>query len=319
MNNYIDKLFFSLIDEIKSKNINEIYFNMFTKFKMIPFPTQLSIQQFLNQFQYWGRIEIEHDNYEMLWLKAKVFDEHIDELTELYEKLNDYKSKYILFSILNNFYNFDFDHLKNSIENIYKHYFDLGLIPRLKDQIFVDVGAFIGDSVLDFVDSYGTNSYKKIYCYEISNSNIEKMKENLKNYPNISIIKKAVTATKCELHFDENTESSANKVTENGKNLIEGVSLDDEIIEPIDIVKMDIEGGEYKAIEGMKDHIKKDSPILLVSVYHNNTDLFEIPKLILSYNDNYDLYLRYYGGPIFATEIVLIALPQNRNLAKMSK
>ena len=316
MGNYIDRLFFSLIDEIKGKDKDGIYFNMFLKFKMLPIATQLSIQQFFNQFQYWWKIEIEYDNYEMLRRKAKVFDEHIDELEELYKNLKDYKSKYILFSILNNFYNFDFEHLKNSIENIYKHYFDLDLMPRLKDQVFVDVGAFIGDSVLDYIDSYGEHSYKKMYCYEISEINIEKMEKNLKDYPNISIIKKAVTDKKGKLCFDENIESSANKITENGRIIVNGVSLDDEILESIDIVKMDIEGGEYKAIEGMKEHIKKDSPILLISVYHNNTDLFEIPKLILKYNNNYDLHLRYYGGPIFATEIVLIAIPKNKNFTQ---
>lgn len=312
MNNYIDKLFFSLINEIKSKNANEIYFNMLTKFKMIPFTTQLSIQQFLNQFNYWGKIEIERDNYEMLWLKAKVFCEHIDEFVWLYKKLNDYKSKYILFSILNNFYNFDFENLKNSIECIFKHYFDLDLIGRLKDSVFVDVGAFVGDSTIDFVDSFQKDSYNKIYCYEISDKNIERMKENLKGYSNISIIKKAVSDKNGKLYFDENVESSANQISKAGAIAVDGVSLDENIGERIDIVKMDIEGGERKALIGMKEHIKVDTPILLISVYHNNTDLFEIPKLILSYNEDYDLYIRYYGGCIFATEIVLIAIPKNR-------
>ena len=312
MNNYIDKLFFSLINEIKSKNANEIYFNMLTKFKMIPFTTQLSIQQFLNQFNYWGKIEIERDNYEMLWLKAKVFCEHIDEFVWLYKKLNDYKSKYILFSILNNFYNFDFEYLKNSIECIFKHYFDIDLIGRLKDSVFVDVGAFVGDSTIDFVDSFQKDSYNKIYCYEISDKNIERMKENLKGYSNISIIKKAVSDKNGKLYFDENVESSANQISKAGAIAVDGVSLDENIGERIDIVKMDIEGGERKALIGMKEHIKVDTPILLISVYHNNTDLFEIPKLILSYNEDYDLYIRYYGGCIFATEIVLIAIPKNR-------
>ena len=73
---------------------------------------------------------------------------------------------------------------------------------------------------------------------------------------------------------------------------------------------MDIEGGERLAIEGMKNHIKNGSPKLLIAVYHNNTDLFEIPKLIEKYNDNYDFHLRYYGGCIYPTEICLICLPK---------
>ena len=187
MKNYIDKLFYNLMTEIKAKDANDIYFNMFTKFRMIPFTTQLSIQQFLNKFNYWGKIEIEKDNYEMLKNKSVVFKKYQDEYIKLYERLVDYKSKYILFSILNNFYNFDFEHLKNSMENIYKHYFDLDLMPKFKDKVFVDVGAFTGDSTLDFLNSYGIKGYKKIYCYEISKENIDKIRYNLKEYNNIII------------------------------------------------------------------------------------------------------------------------------------
>ena len=310
MKNYIDKLFYNLMTEIKAKDSNDIYFNMFTKFRMIPFTTQLSIQQFLNKFNYWGKIEIEKDNYEMLKNKSVVFKKYQDEYIKLYESLADYKSKYILFSILNNFYNFDFEHLKNSMENIYKHYFDLDLMPKFKDKVFVDVGAFTGDSTLDFLNSYGIKGYKKIYCYEISKENIDKIRYNLKEYDNIIIKEKAVSDRECKLFFDENSESSANKISDTGKLEVKGASLDSDISEKIDIVKMDIEGGEYLALQGMKEHIKNDCPILMISVYHNNTDLIEIPNLISTYNENYNFYLRYYGGCIFATEIVLIALPK---------
>ncbi len=70
---------------------------------------------------------------------------------------------------------------------------------------------------------------------------------------------------------------------------------------------MDIEGAEYKALEGCREHIKKDTPTLLISIYHGFNDLIKIPKLINSINKNYNFYLRYYGGNIFPTEIVLIA------------
>ena len=312
MKNYIDTLFYNLINDIKSKDVNQVYFNMVTKFRLLPFTTQLSIQQFLNQFNYWGKIEIEKDNYEMLKNKANAFKIYQEDYIKLYEYLSDYKSKYILFSILNNFYNFNFECLKNSMETLYKHYFDLDLMPNLENEIFVDVGAFTGDSVKDFINSYGLKGYKKIYCYEICKENIEKMKENLKNYTNIFIYDKAVIDDDRAVFYDLNSELSANKINENGSISVKGVALDNDIREPISMVKMDIEGGEYLAIKGMKEHIKNECPKLLISVYHNNSDLIEIPKLILSLNNNYNFYIRYYGGCVFATEIVLIALPKNK-------
>ena len=107
---------------------------------------------------------------------------------------------------------------------------------------------------------------------------------------------------------NSNIDSSANTISEEGDKIIETVNLDEDIKEKIDIIKMDIEGEEYNALIGCKNHIINDKPILLISVYHNNTDLFRIPKLIYEYNNNYKFYLRNYGNNIFPTEIVLYAI-----------
>ena len=312
MSSFIDNEFYRLIADIESKSEDEIYLHMVNKFLELPFLTQISIQQFLNKFEYWGRVEVENMNFEMIRDKAKVFHERSNEYVWLYEHLQDYRSKYILFSVLNNFYNFDFVNLRNCMENIYKHYFDLDIMPRRTDEVLVDIGAYIGDSCIDYIESYGKESYKKIYCYEISDENIEKMRENLRNYENICILKKAVSDFNGELHFDNNADSSANKTAEKGSETVNAVTLDDDLTETISVVKMDIEGGEISALKGMKNHIKKDRPTLLISVYHNNTDLLDIPKLIADYNKDYQYYLRYYGGCYFATEIVLIAIPAKR-------
>lgn len=43
------------------------------------------------------------------------------------------------------------------------------------------------------------------------------------------------------------------------------VSLDEDIKEPITLLKMDIEGSEQKALLGAKEHIINDSHKLLIS------------------------------------------------------
>lgn len=311
MLNFIDKRFYTLIGDIKSKDKSQIYNHMLEKFKALPLLTQFSIQQFLNKFDYWGKIEIERLNYEMIENKAEVFATRIDDYVELYNNLADYKSKNILFSIISNFYNFDFVNLKYCMENVYKHYFDLDLMPKCENEVFVDVGAYTGDSTIDFISSYDENSYKKILCYEICKENIEKMQKNLENYKNIYIFEKAITNFNGTTHFDKNADLSANSTNSGGKLAVEAVTLDADIKDKITMVKMDIEGGEMNALIGMKNHINNDTPTLLISVYHNNTDLLDIPKYISTINKNYNYYLRYYGGPYYATEIVLIALPKN--------
>ena len=97
-----------------------------------------------------------------------------------------------------------------------------------------------------------------------------------------------------------------------GEKEVIAVSLDEDIKEPITLLKMDIEGSEQKALLGAKEHIINDSPKLLISVYHNHEDIWKIPRIIEDMTpDTYNFYLRSYGGNVFPTEIVLIALPKH--------
>ena len=310
MKNYIDEKFYNLINKLENENIYNIYINMVKNFNKLDILTQKSIEDFLNRFKYWGNICTSEQNFECLYLKANILKNNLTDYIWLYENLEDYKSKYILFSILNNFYCFDFENLSNCMERIYKHYFDLDLLPNLKDEIFVDVGAYIGDTILDYISTYGEASYKKIYAYELSEENIKFLKQNLNGNKNIIPKQNAVLEENKILKYSDNIDSSATKLEESGELSVQGVSLDSDLEENITMLKMDIEGGEKNALIGAKEHIKKGKVKLLISVYHNNTDLFTLPKLIRDYNPNYNLHLRYYGGPIFPTEIVLIALPK---------
>jgi len=96
-----------------------------------------------------------------------------------------------------------------------------------------------------------------------------------------------------QLNFNENSGSSSS-IIKNGQNIISTSTLDLLISEPVSFIKMDIEGWEMKAIEGCINHIINDTPKLAITVYHNASDFIEIPKYILSFNNNYNIYLRHY-------------------------
>lgn len=310
MQNFIDSMFFDLINEFKEKTYEQIYQNMVDKFNKIPYETKLSIAEFLNKFGYWGRLDLEGQDYEVFRLKARVFKYHFKDLVWLYNKLEDKFSKYILFAVINNYYNFDFLHLFNAQSRVFKQYFDLDVLPDCKDKVFVDVGSYTGDSVFDYIFSFGT--YKKIYCYEITRSTINISKSRLIDYQDIIFRNKAV-GDRCKKLFVQESIGglSANKIGKIGKESVDCVTLDLDIKEKIDVMKMDIEGGEKNALLGAKKHIREESPILLIAIYHGNTDLYKIPKLIDKLNGQYKFYLRYSGGNIFATEIDLLCVSKN--------
>ena len=308
--NYIDEKFYDLIYTLQKTDLYDKYIHMVKGFKTIPIETQKSVENFFNQFPYWGKIDIENDNFETFYLKAKVFNNNLDDYIWLYEHLCDYRSKYLLYAILNNYYNFDFQNLNFASNFVFKQYFDIDLVPNCQNEVFVDVGAYTGDSVQNFIASYGKNCYKKIYCYDITEEIFTEMQKNLQKYANIAYKNKAVTDFNGEIGVGRNQfSSSANFTSETSQNFVEAVTLDDDIQEKITLIKMDIEGGEISAIKGAKNHIKLDRPKMFLSVYHNNTHIFEIPKLIHSISKDYQFHLRYYGGCIYPTEIVLICLP----------
>lgn len=307
--NTIDTNFYSLMDSIEKQSLEEVYNSIINNFKKISLNIQNSIEDFINKFPYWGKLNIKKEDYEELYNRAIMIKKHNKELRNLYENLNDYRSKKVLLSIINNLYNFDFISLNNSIEKNYPHYFDLDLVKCSKEEVVVDLGAFTGDTILDYLNYYGVDNYKNIYCYEITKDIFEKLENNLKYYPNIHCIRKAISDKCGELYIKEsNIDKSANIVVDNGDIKIEATTIDEDIKEKISLIKMDIEGFEQKALKGCIKHIQNDHPKLLISVYHNHEDLWKIPCMINEICPGYKFYLRYYGNNIFPTEIVLICI-----------
>ncbi len=77
----------------------------------------------------------------------------------------------------------------------------------------------------------------------------------------------------------------------------------------VDYIKYDVEGSEREAIEGSLATIKKDTPALLVSLYHRSEDIFFLPLLLKEHlPQGYRLVLRRLGV-VPAWDLNLLALP----------
>lgn len=307
--NVIDREFQNLVSEIKSLTEKEIYHRIRRNFDNIPDETKRSFMDFFNKFGYWGLLDIDNNNYEEIELKEMALYNHIDDFVWLYDKLADYRSKKTLYSILNNWYNYDFYTTTRTKESLYDDYFDLDIIKCDENEVIVDLGAYTGDTILSYIHNYGENSYKKIYCYEITPSTFEVLKENLKTFPNIEYRLKGISDEETTMSISNNIESeSANSLIKSEEGEITVTTLDKDINDKITLLKMDIEGFEQKALNGCKSHILNDHPKLLISVYHNNEDLWKIAKMIYEIHDDYKFYLRYNSSPLYPTEITLLAI-----------
>ncbi len=307
--NIIDRGFKEFVLEIKSKNEKEIYYNIRRKFEVIPEETKRSLEKFFDNFDYWGKLDVSNDVYEEIENKEICLYNHIDDFIWLYDNLADYRSKKTLYSILNNWYNYDFALSASTIEYMYDDYFDLDLVKCDSNEVIVDLGAYIGDTVLSYIKNYGKESYKKIYCYEVTSSSFDILRENLKDYKNIDFRFKGVSDSVGLMRLVDNKEStSANTVVSDDEGDVVVTTLDEDIKEKVTLIKADIEGSEVAAIKGARRHIINDHPKLLISVYHSNDDLWKIPKMIYEMDSSYKFYLRYKSTCVYPTEITLIAI-----------
>jgi len=188
-------------------------------------------------------------------------------------------------------------------------YFDTDVFALSKTEVFVDCGAYIGDSALEFMSRVG-GKYERIYSFEPDNETYMTMRENLHNYKNTTQINKGVWDEECTLRFSAvNSGSSHIKSSSEVTDTIEitTISLDDFFQNEPHIptfIKMDIEGAEKKALLGTQNIIRTYRPKLAICVYHKIEDVYELTELINSMN-GYNFRLRHYSKG--ASETVLYA------------
>lgn len=250
---------------------------------------------------FWGSIDLDNQVLELIENRVEQLKEHREDFLWLYKELADYRSKKVLYGILRCWITFEFEEKNKIKENNFADYFDFDLISCSEDEVFVDLGAYNGDSVCSYIDNFG--NYKRIYCYEITPASMEEMKEKLKGHRDIIYRNVGVGKKKGEMYLDEPEKvDSANRLKQTGKQKVEMVTLDEDIKEKITFIKMDIEGCELEAIEGAERHIREERPKLAICTYHNNHHIWEIPRKLKEYRPDYKLYMRY-NGELYAFQI----------------
>ncbi len=191
------------------------------------------------------------------------------------------------------------------MEQLYENqYFDLPELKVSGEGIFVDGGSFDGNDSIQFVKKWGGRVQLWEPNIEVIPQIIKKMKENNVCYE-LCHAGMSNNVTNAAL-MCKGGEASATSLEESVDGDIPLDFLDNHMVEKVDMVKMDIEGFEYKALLGARRVIQRDHPILAICVYHKQEDIWEIPKLIHSICSEYKFYLRHYS--LFQNETVLYAI-----------
>ncbi|EHD0150535.1 FkbM family methyltransferase [Campylobacter coli] len=175
----------------------------------------------------------------------------------------------------------------------YKHNIDCfqkNTLSKIHQKSIIDVGGYIGDSAIVFEKEF---PYSNIYCFEASQNNYNLLLKTLKlnNSQKITAINKGLGSENktTKLSFAGICSTLCSEISDQYEN-IEIITLDDYVktnnIE-VGLIKVDIEGFEQDFLKGALETIKKHKPALILSIYHNIDDFFNIKPFIEQLNLGY--------------------------------
>lgn len=153
---------------------------------------------------------------------------------------------------------------------------------------FLDLGAYNGDTVLDFISRVGEFSH--ITALEPDKKSFNKLCRNTEGL-DIERINAAVSESDGSVLFG----GKASR----GSHLGEGAPLSSLTVDTIaaekhfDYIKFDVEGAELSALWGAENTIRRDRPKMRIAAYHKSDDYFSIPIKVLSCCPDYKLYMRH--------------------------
>lgn len=189
--NAFDEEFFKTITTFRGQSSDvlfKIIWNAVVKMKEKNVENYNSFVSYFAKYPFWGSLDPDRRDYDTLKRRATVLKRHSYDFVWLYRRLEDYLSKQTLFAILFNWLLLNTQELIR-VKSIFPDYYEPDIFPNNRGDIFVDIGAYTGDSILDYVKCYGAN-YKKIYAYEISGSSCDIMRRNLADLRDVEIRQK---------------------------------------------------------------------------------------------------------------------------------
>lgn len=242
-------------------------------------------------------------------------DSERNTLTDEVKLMNLVKKEKNFYSLLN--YKF----INNNM-TIHNFVDDLGL-KKLKNKSFplnkdiIDVGAYIGDSAL-ILSNYTT---KKVYAFEPFKDGFDELKKNIELNKNKIIVPVNLGISdengKDKLYFGDDSLSISTNDPETSlskgacKNVIEieNVTIDTYVEKynlDIGIIKIDAEGAEPKVLQGAKETIIRQKPILLISIYHNINDFMFLKPWVDELNLGYKYKFTKPEATTFIEESMLV-------------
>jgi FkbM family methyltransferase len=192
-------------------------------------------------------------------------------------------------------------------------YFPRELLELSAHEVFVDCGAYDGDTIASFLEVSG-GRFDAIVAFEpdpLAAIRLQQLVQGLvtRVRDRIQIEHKAVGAVEGPVSF-EGAGTPESRISEAGALTVESTTIDAALrdLAPT-FIKMDIEGAEEDALLGAAESIRAHRPVLAICIYHRQAHLYRLPSLIGRLSPDYSFFLRRRGPD---GDLVCFAIPNER-------
>jgi FkbM family methyltransferase len=211
----------------------------------------------------------------------------------------------------------DFDGLSHPVQH--KQYFPDDLFRWSEGEWIVDAGAYDGDTVR-MVSTLHGERFGHVLALEPDPGNFIQLQATVAALSPASRAKvdcrqAALGSERSTLHLDATgTAASTTSVAPSAGTIAVSAETLDSLVDGAHptFIKLDIEGFEVAALEGARQTIARDAPILAVCVYHRQDHLWKIPLLLRRWRDDYAFFLRPHNEE--GWDLVCYAVPRARLL-----
>lgn len=185
------------------------------------------------------------------------------------------------------------------------------------DEVFVDAGAYVGDSVERFLWSVN-GVFKHIHAFEPGLTQYQAMTKRVDRLmaewafdaEKISLVNKGVSDASRSVEIKRGSLLTQTRIDQidyeqqydGPSDTINTISLDEYFDgDAFTFLKVDIEGSEAAMLEGAVKSIQKHRPRIALSVYHYPSDIFELTQKCFNLNPDYKLALSHHSSQLMET------------------
>lgn len=223
---------------------------------------------------------------------CRFYEEHMMELEELYGILSDNRSKETLEGFLNCIRTGDLAYFEKINGDSTEKLLEPDILKFTDEEVFIDVGAFTGDTILEFL-KLTSGKYKKIMGIEMDQGNYSVLGEAVGKMER-TVVKNVAAGLHSGRMCFVSGHSESCYLAEEGDSETEVIALDDlSEMQDATLIKISANGMELPILQGAEKLLQRNVPKL--SIYASGSELWQIPKYLKRIVPEYQVYIRHYG------------------------